>query len=112
MEDDDGFEVEDAGEGDQALSIKAFLGEVKASTPAQFKKAIPASLGEKPAGNLSIKYAHGFRSFDTRNNLKYIDNATIGYTTAGLGVIMNKNANTQRFFTRPEEDVVSLAIHP
>ena len=44
MEDDDGFEVEDAGEGDQALSIKAFLGEVKASTPAQFKKAIPASL--------------------------------------------------------------------
>jgi microtubule-associated protein-like 6 len=71
---DEMFGEEDLGEGDQALAVKAFLGEVKSSTPAQYKnKPIPPTMSEKPSGNLNIKYAHGFRSFDTRNNLKYIN---------------------------------------
>jgi hypothetical protein len=48
----------------------------------------------KPEGNLKLKYAHGFRSFDTRGNLKYIDNDHIAFTTAALGVVMNKTSNT------------------
>jgi microtubule-associated protein-like 6 len=34
------------------------------------------------------------------------------YSTAALGVVLDKEANTQRLFTQHEEDVVSLAIHP
>jgi len=69
-------------------------------------------MGNKPEGNLKLKYAHGFRSFDTRGNLKYIDKDHIAFTTAALGVIMNKTSNVQNFFNLHEEDVVSMTLHP
>lgn len=45
---------------------------------------------DPPNGNLKLKYAHGFRSFDTRGNLKYTKSGEIAFTAAALGVIMNK----------------------
>ena len=64
--------MEDVGDGDQALAVKPFLGQVTNSMPSQYSN--PKSLvDEKPEGKLELKYAHGFRSFDTRGNLKYIN---------------------------------------
>lgn len=105
------FESEEVGEGDQALAVKPFKGQVDASTPDQYKKP-DVSAGQKPEGNLKLKYAHGFRSFDTRGNLKYVTQDDIAFTTAALGVILNKPLNEQNFFNLHEEDVVSMAIHP
>jgi hypothetical protein len=81
------------GEGDQALAVLPFKGEVLNSVPSNFK-ATPDQ-GNAPNGNLHLKYAHGFRSFDTRNNLKYTKSGEVAFTTAGLGVILNKQTNTQ-----------------
>lgn len=92
------------------MAVIPFLGEVKASWPSGFKAAKDA--GEVPKGNIKLKYAFGFRSFDTRSNLKYTSATEIAYTTAALGVLLNKPGNTQKFFNLHEEDVVSLAIHP
>lgn len=47
-------------------------------------------MGLAPNGNLNIKYAHGFRSFDTRNNLYYTNKNEVAYTTAALGVVLNR----------------------
>ena len=110
-EDDEMFQEEAVGDGDQAMAVKAFKGQVDASTPDIYKKPNPL-MGNKPEGNLKLKYAHGFRSFDTRGNLKYIDKDHIAFTTAALGVIMNKTTNVQNFFNLHEEDVVSMALHP
>jgi hypothetical protein len=63
-----------------------------ASTPTGFK--ITPQMGEKPNANLKLKYAHGFRSFDTRGNLKYRTPTEIVYTTAALGIVLEKNTNT------------------
>lgn len=104
------FEVEDVGDGDQRMAVLPFKGQVAASWPTGYKNN--AKSGEKPQGNLTLKYAHGFRSFDTRNNLKYINQNEVLFTTAALGVVLNKQANTQSFFNMHEEDVVALAIHP
>ena len=71
-----------------------------------------STAGDKPNANLKLKYAHGFRSFDTRGNLNYISQNEIVFTTAALGVVLDKNENTQRFFNLHEEDVVSMAMHP
>lgn len=90
------FEEEDMGEGDQRMAVIPFLGEVKNSFPSGFK-ALP-NAGEKPSANIKLKYAFGFRSFDTRSNLKYTSATEIAYTTAALGVLLNKPGNTQRFF--------------
>ena len=93
------------------MAVKPFLGQVTNSLPTQYSN--PRSLvNEKPEGKLELKYAHGFRSFDTRGNLKYINQNEIAFTTAALGVILNKGQNTQKFFNLHEEDVVAMALHP
>jgi len=74
------------------MAVLAFKGQVDASTPDIYKKP-SAAMGAKPNGNLKLKYAHGFRSFDTRGNLKYVDKDHVAFTTAALGVILNKTAN-------------------
>ena len=99
------------GDGDQAMAVKPFKGQVDASIPDIYKKP-NALMGAQPEGNLKLKYAHGFRSFDTRGNLKYIDQNHIAFTTAALGVVMNKTSNVQNFFNLHEEDVISIALHP
>jgi len=91
-DDDAMFQEKTVEEGDQAMAVKAFKGQVDASTPEIYKKPNPL-MGGKPEGNLKLKYAHGFRSFDTRGNLKYIDKDHIAFTTAALGVVMNKTTN-------------------
>jgi microtubule-associated protein-like 6 len=102
--------MEEVGEGDQRLAVIPFKAEVEHSIPSGFKAAPNA--GDKPNGNLKLKYAHGFRSFDTRGNLKYLNNDHIAFTTAALGVVMDKNENTQSFFNLHDDDVVSMAVHP
>lgn len=107
---DDMFEEAGVGEGDQKLAVEPFKGEVLNSVPSNFR--LMPNAGDKPNGNLKLKYAHGFRSFDTRGNLKYKNQNEIVFTTAALGIVLNKNSNTQTFFNLHEEDVVSMAIHP
>ncbi len=67
---DDFFQEEHVGEGDQRMAVLPFKGEVDNSVPNGF--VLKPDAGDKPNGNLKLKYAHGFRSFDTRNNLKYV----------------------------------------
>ncbi len=55
-------------------------------------------MGKVPDGNLKIRFAHGFRSFDTRGNLKYTATGEVVYTTAALGVVLNKQTSSQKFF--------------
>jgi len=55
---------------------------------------------------------HGYRSFDTRNNVKWTKNGTVLYHTAALGIVLDPDKNEQSYFIRHEEDIVSLAIHP
>jgi hypothetical protein len=59
-----------------------------ASVPSSYKKMKDEAVA--PNANLHLKWAHGFRSFDTRNNLKYTKSGEIAFTTAALGIILNK----------------------
>lgn len=54
---------------DEIGCTKPFKGEVDKSIPSDFK--FNKKMLSVPDGNLKIKYAHGFRSFDTKGNLKY-----------------------------------------
>lgn len=57
--------VED--EGDQFMAVKPWLGAIKEPTQPYYK-----SRGKPPRANLSLRYAHGYRTKDCRNNLKYV----------------------------------------
>ena len=74
-----------------------------------------------PDMDLELEYVYGYRCFDTRQNV-YLNKSTneIVYCAAALGIVMDTNTNTQRFFGGKEvrslqghtDDITALAIHP
>ena len=89
------------------------MGELKASSPNFDQKTLNASKKPLKESLKKIKYVFGYRSFDTRMNIRYTklkDN--IVYTAAALGIVHNIKNNTQKYFPYHQEDIVSLALHP
>jgi len=68
--------------------VQPFKGAVEHSQPSNFK--FNKAMANAPDCNLTLKYAHGFRSFDTRGNLKYNAAGEVVFTTAALGVVLEK----------------------
>jgi microtubule-associated protein-like 6 len=113
METNDGglFEEEEEEAGDQFMAVKPFLGEVKNSQPSDF--FFEKGMDEAPEENLKLYYANGYRCFDAKNTAKFSnDPDSIVFVTAALGVNMNVVSNTQTFFNKHEEDVISFDLHP
>ena len=89
---DDCFEPEDAGEGEQFMAVKPWIGQI--AEPAQHN---PIN-NEKPDETFALEYAYGYRCADSRQNCHYNVNEDPVYMTAALGVILDRNNNTQKFF--------------
>ena len=104
------FQLESAGEGDQFMAVKPWLGEVIHSAPNGYKP--PANQKTAPEANLTLQRVHGYRGFDSRNNLKYLASGKMVYNAAALGIVLDKESRQQQFFNFHDDDVVSLAIHP
>jgi hypothetical protein len=51
---------------------------------------MPKNAGAAPQENLTLVRAHGFRSFDTRGNLKFSSEGKVVFTTAGLAIVQDK----------------------
>jgi microtubule-associated protein-like 6 len=102
------FAEEDVGEGDERMAVDPWRGQL--IDPSDYEHTKGEALA--PNENIELHYAHGFRSFDTRNNLKYCEGDKIAYTTAALGVVLDKSANTQQFFNGHDDDIVAMDIHP
>jgi WD40 repeat protein len=109
------FEIESAGGGEQVMAVKPWIGALKAPTNP------PQLLNSAPSLQLEIEYVYGYRVFDSRQNLFYTSNPnSVVYMVAALGVILDKNSNTQRFFgggpiktaKGHSDDITALAIHP
>lgn len=100
----------DVAEGDQAGAVKPYIGTIVAMTPKGFK--MPTAPQPPPKQTLNLKWAHGFRSFDTSGNLKYLKNGDkFVFTTAGVGVVQDPKAVTQKFFNMHKEDIVSMSYN-
>jgi hypothetical protein len=42
---------------------------------------------------------YGYRSYDTRDNLRYNSNGDVVYHTGGCGIVLNKAKNTMKVTT-------------
>lgn len=51
---------------------------------------------------------YGYRSYDTRDNLKYNNKGDVVYHTAGLGIVLNPTKNTMRTMDIHNDDVTCL----
>ncbi len=104
------FEEEEANEGDQFGAIKPWKGVIDNSVPSKYK---PSSRdGAAPDATLQLEYIYGYRCHDARNNLRYTANNQIVYHAAGVGIVLDKEKNTQKFFLEHNDDVHCLAVDP
>lgn len=63
---------------------------------------------------LLLEHIHGYRGFDTRNNLHYLSDTEIVYHAAAAGIVHNLANSTQTFYLEHTDDILCLAVnrHP
>ncbi|XP_020620193.1 echinoderm microtubule-associated protein-like 6, partial [Orbicella faveolata] len=63
---------------------------------------------------LSLEFIHGYRGFDTRNNLHYLPEGDIVYHAAGAGIVLSTANGIQSFYLDHTDDIICLAVnqHP
>ncbi|KAI1895518.1 hypothetical protein AGOR_G00107080 [Albula goreensis] len=65
-----------------------------------------------PTSGVRLHFIHGYRGYDCRSNLFYTQTGEIVYHVAAVGVVYNRQQNTQRFYLGHDDDILCLAIHP
>ena len=88
---DDFFEVEEA-EGQEFMAVKPWIGQV-----AEPDNHNEVSM-DKPEQTYALEYVYGYRSADSRQNVHFNSSGQATYMTAALGVILDHDSNTQKFF--------------
>ena len=83
------------------MAVKPWIGAVK--EPDNHPDPNP----EAPDCVYNLEYAYGYRCQDSRQNVYYSCDDEICYMTACLGVMLNKDSNTQKFFGGGEADSAS-----
>jgi hypothetical protein len=89
------FEEEDLGVGDEFLAVIPWKGQCK--PPTGFKRA-PKGANEAPSIELQLEWVHGYKGDSAKNNLRYMADGTLCYYIAGVGVVLNTETHTQKFF--------------
>uniref|UniRef100_A0A4W4ENS0 HELP domain-containing protein n=1 Tax=Electrophorus electricus TaxID=8005 RepID=A0A4W4ENS0_ELEEL len=65
-----------------------------------------------PASRVRLHFIHGYRGHDCRSNLFYTQTGEIVYHVAAVGVVYNRQQNTQHFYLGHNDDILCLGIHP
>ncbi|KAK7903892.1 hypothetical protein WMY93_016499 [Mugilogobius chulae] len=77
------------------------------------QRALPMKKRERaPGSGVKLHFIHGYRGYDCRSNLFYTQTGEIVYHVAAVGVVYNRQQNTQRFYMGHNDDILCLAIHP
>ena len=108
---------ENRDEEDQFL-MEEEVGEQAGSTPSWIKtiermapENPPPVPNTAPNMNLDIEYVYGYRSYDTRDNVRYNANGEVVYHTAGCGISLNKLNNKMKVMTAHNDDVTCLDVN-
>jgi Ca2+-binding EF-hand superfamily protein len=68
---------------------------------------------EAPSCNLDLEWVYGYRSFDCRNNIRYIKNGKkLVYFAGTLGIVYSIQTHRQSFYSQHTGDIISMATHP
>ena len=110
VEYDNGFKEEGEAAADEFGAVKPWMTNVINTVPSNFKSS--KLDGTAPDAQLELEFVHGYRCHDTRNNLRYTKDNKFVYHTAAVGIVYDKNTNTQQIYNEHFDDITALAIHP
>jgi len=109
-----GPDLEEDGAERGFAATKPWLGAMKQPTGWDWDKSRAAETA--PPISLELEHAHGYRGRGCRDNVAVATadggGSLIIYPVAGLGVVLDPNTNTQKFFTGHDDDVLSLSYCP
>lgn len=112
------FSEQETELGDQFMAVKPYLGAVKNSAPSNSRE-FKGNL-DPPEMDIQLKYVHGYRTFDTRNNIHFVDENHIMFHAAGVNIKMKVEANsknsqkhafTQSFNVENSDDITAMAFN-
>lgn len=85
-------EVEEAAETKEFLAVKPWIGAI--AEPDNH----PPVNKDPPDVEYELEYVYGYRCEDSRQNVYYNPEGKVVYMTACLGVILDQETNTQKYF--------------
>ncbi|EAW81394.1 echinoderm microtubule associated protein like 5, isoform CRA_b [Homo sapiens] len=91
---------------------KEDLPQLKEQCKEKQKSATSKRRERAPGNSIRLHFVHGYRGYDCRSNLFYTQIGEIVYHVAAVGVIYNRQQNTQRFYLGHDDDILCLTIHP
>jgi len=97
----DFFEPLEAGQGEQFMAVRPYIGAIMEPTNH------PAADPSPPSVQYKLEYVYGYRCADSRQNVYFNSQGQAVYMTAALGVILDTNSNTQQFFGGGQVDNTS-----
>lgn len=103
------FDLANMDIGEQLLAEKPFKKQAEKSTPDNYQKTTKSK--EPPEGNLYLRHIFGYRSFDCKGNLFFLDSSEkIAFSSASVPVVMNTHTKEQRFFNNHADDLVAMDV--
>jgi hypothetical protein len=96
--------------GEELLKDRNWYEDVKTSAPSAMGLDKNIGLGQ-PDVHLELEVAHGYRCFDTRNNVQYSPEGHLVYHTASIGIVLDKKFHSQKFFMEHGDDISCLCSH-
>ncbi|XP_076834021.1 echinoderm microtubule-associated protein-like 5 isoform X2 [Brachyhypopomus gauderio] len=91
---------------------KEDLPQLKERHKEKHRAAAVKKRAKAPTSRLRLHFIHGYRGHDCRSNLFYTQTGEIVYHVAAVGVVYNRQQNTQRFYLGHDDDILCLTIHP
>lgn len=104
--------MKEPGGGDEWLANPPWIKTAEKMIP---KNCVKNS--SKPDVSVQLDWVHGYRGFDCRNNLRYVnaDGTAFAFNAAGLGIVQttpspSKEQECQYYFGEHTDDVICLAV--
>ncbi len=104
-------EDDDIMGGDQAIYVSEKEWKKNIESPDWSNSLNFSNLLKKPKSQLKLDYVFGYRTRDTRNNLRYLTENKIVYHAGRYGIVHDLKNNTQNIISQHNEDIISLAVN-
>lgn len=102
--------------GDGVVTVSTYA-QIESKAQNVFNKLSEAGIINSSAPDsdeLDLEWVHGYRGFDCRNNVRYVLGGTkryVVYHAAALGIVLDPEQRTQRFFKGHTDDIMSMAVY-